>query len=387
MDEKSEKTQTQPHASILDAVLRQHQVDTLEAPIDQRLKALLMVLPDRDREIIESHFGLFNVPFATLEEIGKRFSITRERVRQIERSSIQVLRKSSEFDKHIRPFEDSVVQILETSGGAMEEHQLFREALGLRWTDLGQIPQFLFAELLGRVERIRPNKLERSGWRLKLSSWEFIEQTIGAFEEVMKTAGQPLTEDEFFAAIRGSAYFVRHEAVLTPKVIEAILGLSQSVCKNPFGLWGLSAWPEIVPKRMSDKIYLVMKKTDKPMHFREIARAINEFRFDHKVAHPATIHNELIVNRKYVLIGRGIYALAQWGYEPGVVAEVIAKILDEAQKPLVRQKIVVEVLKRRNVKTATIHLALTDRSKFQKLPTGEYARIPSAANGTQIVSQ
>src|SRR3989344_6275717 len=377
MDEKTEKTQTPPHSSILDAVLRQHQVDTVEAHIDQRLKSLLMVLPDRDREIIESHFGLFNVPFATVEEIGKRFSITRERVRQIERSSIQMLRKSSEFDKHIRPFEDSVAQILETSGGAMEENQLFRESFGMRWTDFGQIPQFLFAELLGRVERIRPNKLVRAGWRLKLSSWEFIEQTIGAFEQVMQAAARPLTEDEFFAAIRSSAYFVQHEAALTPKVIEAILGLSGVLCKNPFGLWGLSAWPEIVPKRMSDKIYLVMKKTDKPMHFREIARAINEFHFDHKVAHPATIHNELIVNRKYVLIGRGIYALKEWGYDPGVVAEVIVDILQKSGKPLTREQIVGEVLKKRQVKIATIHLALTNKDKFQKLSTGEYALLDS----------
>src|SRR3989344_7681734 len=129
----------------------------------------------------------------------------------------------------------------------------------------------------------------------------------------------------------------------------------------------------IGPQRKSDKIYLAMKKVGKPMHFRDIAKSINDFKFDQKIAHPATIHNELIVNRKYVLIGRGIYALKEWGYDPGVVAEVIVDILQKSGKPLTREQIVGEVLKKRQVKIATIHLALTDKNKFQKLSGGEYA--------------
>src|SRR3989338_11377165 len=113
------------HTSILDAVLHQQQALAADMEIDERLRQLLAALPQRDREIIEGHFGLFGAPFATLEEIGHRFSITRERVRQIERSSIAVLRKSKSYDQFIRPFEDGVVQLLEESGGAMGENDLF----------------------------------------------------------------------------------------------------------------------------------------------------------------------------------------------------------------------------------------------------------------------
>ena len=361
------------HTSILDAVLHQQQAHAADMAIDERLRQLLAALPQRDREIIEGHFGLFGVPFATLEEIGHRFLITRERVRQIERASIVSLRKSKGYDQFIKPFEDGVVQLLEESGGAMGENDLFGEIFGKAINKLGNVPQFIFGELLGRLEIIEPSRMTRKGWRLKLSSWEFIEQTLSAFEQIVGKLPGPIAEGDLYSVIERSFYYQEHNNQLSQKVISSFLGLSLRIRKNPFGVWGLAEWPEIVPKRMSDKIYLAMKKVDKPMHFRDIAKSINDFKFDQKIAHPATIHNELIVNRKYVLIGRGIYALKEWGYDPGVVAEVIVDILQKSGKPLTREQIVGEVLKKRQVKIATIHLALTDKNKFQKLPSGEYA--------------
>ena len=368
------------HASILDAVLHQQQAHAADMPIEDRLRQLLVTLPQRDREIIEGHFGLFGAPFATLEEIGHRFSITRERVRQIERSSIAVLRKSKSYDQFIRPFEDGVVQLLEESGGAMGEDDLFAEIFGKAINKLGNVPQFIFGELLGRLEIIEPGRMTRKGWRLKLSSWDFIEQTLLAFERIVGELPGPIAEDDLFSVIEKSPYYQEHNAQLSHKVISSFLGLSLRIRKNPFGVWGLAEWPEIVPKRMSDKIYLAMKKRGLPMHFKDIAKAINEFKFDQKIAHPATIHNELIVNRKYVLIGRGIYALKEWGYDPGVVADVIADILQKTGKPLTREQIVSEVLKKRQVKIATIHLALTNKDKFHKLSTGEYALVNQEQN-------
>lgn len=361
------------HTSIIDAVLHQQQVHIADVAIEERLRALLATLPQRDREIIESHFGLFGAPFATLEEIGNRFSITRERVRQIERTSIALLRKSQAYDQFIKPFEDGVAQFLEESGGAVEESELFNEVFGRSMDKLGNVPQFIFAECLSRVEIIDPGKLVQKGWRLKLSSWEFIEETLLALEEIVKALGKPTEEEALVSAIEKSSYYEARKDKLSRKVIMSLLGLSRRVRKNPFGLWGLAEWPEIVPKKMSDKIYLAMVKVGKPMHFRDIAKTINDLKFDQKIAHPATIHNELIVNKKYVLIGRGIYALREWGYEPGVVADVIVEILKKMGRPLTREQIVEEVLRRRQVKITTIHLALTNKDKFQKLPGGEYA--------------
>ena len=108
------------------------------------------------------------------------------------------------------------------------------------------------------------------------------------------------------------------------------------------------------------------------MHFTEIAKKINETGFDHKKANPATIHNELILDKKYILVGRGIYALAEWGYKPGVVSDVIQEILKEAKLPLSREEIIEKVMAKRLVKRSTIILALMNKNKFKKTATGEY---------------
>jgi len=123
---------------------------------------------------------------------------------------------------------------------------------------------------------------------------------------------------------------------------------------------------------MNDKIYLVMKKQGKPMHFAEIAKAINEAGFDEKKAYPATIHNELILDDKYVLVGRGIYALKEWGYQPGVVADVIESILRKAGGPLTKDEIVSKVLAERMVKKSTIQLALMNKQRFSKVERNKY---------------
>lgn len=108
------------------------------------------------------------------------------------------------------------------------------------------------------------------------------------------------------------------------------------------------------------------------MHFTKIAERINKIHFDSRKAYPPTVHNELILNARYILVGRGIYALKEWGYKPGVVAEVISDILKKAGQPMKRGEIVDSVLKQRLVKKNTIHLALTDQKRFNKLSDGRY---------------
>ena len=119
---------------------------------------------------------------------------------------------------------------------------------------------------------------------------------------------------------------------------------------------------------MKDKIYLVLKKEGKPLHFNDITELINKVKFDRRKAYAPTVHNELILNDDFVLVGRGIYALEEWGYKPGVVSDVLIKILKKSDDPLSRDELVKKVLEQRVVRKNTIHLALTDKAKFKRLP-------------------
>ncbi len=144
------------------------------------------------------------------------------------------------------------------------------------------------------------------------------------------------------------------------------------MAKNPYNEWGLSAWPEITPRGVKDKAYLVTKKHGEPLHFREIAEKINETKFDHKTAYPQTVHNELIKDGRFVLVGRGIYALKEWGYNPGTVLEVIKTILKKNGGTMTRDDIMKEVMKKRKVRRNTIVLNLQNSKYFEKIDAKTY---------------
>ena len=140
------------------------------------------------------------------------------------------------------------------------------------------------------------------------------------------------------------------------------LSISKNIAKNPLGEWGKSKSSNIKTKGVRDYAYLILRKHGSPIHFREVAKLISEvFK---KKAHVATTHNELIKDPRFVLVGRGLYALAEWGYLSGVVKDVIRKII-EKNGPLTKDKIIEKVLKERYVKENTILVNLQNPKYFK----------------------
>ena len=127
------------------------------------------------------------------------------------------------------------------------------------------------------------------------------------------------------------------------------------------------------PKNIRDKIYVILKENGKHMHFNEIAEAIKDSDFKRKDVTTQAIHNELIKDKRFVLIGRGIYALKEWGYEKGTVADIITEVLQEAGEPLHRDEIVKRVLKSRFVKETTILLNLQGKPQFKRVAKATYS--------------
>ncbi len=91
-----------------------------------------------------------------------------------------------------------------------------------------------------------------------------------------------------------------------PQIINH-LTISKRFGIGPYGDMGADSWLHVNPKTVRDRVYLVLEKTDEPLHFREIARLVNEL--SDKERTPATIHNELIKEPKFVLVGRGTYTI------------------------------------------------------------------------------
>ncbi len=362
--------------SILDKVLSSKQVADIENfhPSDL-LGSLLKHLSSKEEEILRRRFGLQNEPKETLEEIGKRYNVTRERVRQIENASIKKLHSLKEFRPLTESTEELIRQILETHGGAMTDDDLFRElfrSLSPSENEIRSV-QFLLHELFyDKFDRVGKTQSLENGWKVKTASLTVLHDTIHEIDRAIAEHSSAVTLHDLLELLRGKEFFQTHPDRLTEEIITSSMELAPNLGHNPYQEYGLASWGTVLPRRMNDKIYLVLKKHGKPMHFTEITNQINATGFDKRKAYPPTVHNELILNKQYVLVGRGIYALKEWGYQPGVVADVLQEILHRASAPMTRDELVAKVLEQRIVKKNTIHLALADKSRFQKLTDGRY---------------
>ena len=366
-------------SSILDKVLSSKQVTDIQNFAPAEIVAnLLKDLTQKESDTLSRRFGLSGLHSDTLEEIGKRFGVTRERVRQIEGAAIQKLKHGRHFAELVHPAEELIRQILETNGGVMtEEHllaDLFRDHAPREHDDVSV--RFLINVMLtDRFDHVDAAEELRPGWKVKAVLLRPLQQTLDAIVRYLDRAQQAMTVDTLLAKLADEPHFREQPDRLNEDKLISYLELSPKTGKNPFEEYGLSAWGSIAPRRMNDKIYLVLKKHGKPMHFTDIAQAINEAGFDRRRAYAPTVHNELILNKHYVLVGRGVYALRDWGYKPGVVADVLADILRGSSKPMKRDELVAKVLEQRQVKKNTIHLALTDRTKFLKHADGAYSLV------------
>lgn len=364
-------------SSILDKIMSEQQVSHLQDfKPDEVLNKLMQSLNEREREVLRRRFALNGGKPETLEVIGRYFRVTRERIRQIQRLATQRLRVLGRSADIVRPLRQVVVEVLEAAGGIAPLTRLQRQLVDMAGGVKAEVVNFLLDELLSDIiERIGGEGTQLvAGWRLRNASLESLQGLIDQAQEIISVNGEVMAGEELAGALAQASLTAPLGGPLPDnEQILNLLELSQQVRRNSFKEWGLAHWETVSPRRMNDKIYLVLKKAGQPLHFREIVRLINEQQFDRKTAYPPTIHNELILDEKYVLVGRGIYALREWGYKPGVVADVIIDNIRQAEHPLTVAEIVAKVLKQRVVKRGTIQLALTNRQRFQKLADGRYA--------------
>ena len=391
--------------SILEKVLLSQEITERQklSPVDICTR-LLKLLANREADVLRLRFGLDGNSAHTLEVIGKRYSITRERVRQIEHQSIQKLKQSKQFKEISEGIFTLVIHNLMQHGGMRRQDVLLNDLLSLSGDSSvdRNCLSFIIEQLLNTaVEEIKSGEI-RPSWKLKEFPSQLFTGTIATIESLLASKGQPVNYDSLLNEFLRSDFCQEHareyqsfilfssspeqeEHAAVERVLRAYLECSLAVQQNPFNEWGMSHWHSIKPKRMSDKIYLVLKKYGNPMHFTEITEQINKTRFDHKVAHAPTVHNELILDKRFVLVGRGIYALQEWGYKPGVVADVIVSVLSRAPNPLTRGEIIDEVLKQRFVKKGTILLALTSRDSFLHLPDGRFTLNKTVSQAPETV--
>jgi hypothetical protein len=330
----------------------------------QVTKKLLTPLQSRTKDVINNRFGLEEAERKTLEAIGQKYGITRERVRQIENFAISTIKKSEAY-KETQPVFDEIRDIVQKLGGVIEEEEL------LQFFSKDEVTQnhiHLYLVIGDHFTKHREDAHFKHRWSVDDKTAEKVHTSI-------KKLYASLPESELVNEEKIVDDFILHLGELEDEynkkeILKSWLALSKLIGKNQLEQWGKSNSPQIKTRGIKDFAYLVLKKNNKPMHFRDVAREINKL-FDKK-AHIATTHNELIKDDRFVLVGRGVYALREWGHTAGVVHEVITEILREKGTAMTKEDIIEAVLKRRSVKPNTILVNLQNEKYFKKNKEGKY---------------
>ena len=331
-------------------------------------KALLFLTNPRVREVIERRFGLKTGKTETLESIGKNYGITRERVRQIEDNGLKIL-KSEKVCSLLGPVFESLNDFFSEHGNLVGEEYLYNSLIrgGEPNSLRGQL--YLVLTLGEPYQRVLNDERFHPYWTTDLSARGKAEKIVDFLIDEFNKRKSVLRENEVLDLLSQ-----KHTDV-PQKMLCVVLEISKEINKNIFNEMGLNHWSEISPQGVKDRAYLVLKKEGKPLHFTEITELINKLKLSSRTAYTQTVHNELIKDPRFVLTGRGTYALTDWGYQPGTVEDVIARILKENNKPMAREEILQAVLGQRQVKPTTILLNLQRSPKTKKLEDGKYTLV------------
>ena len=308
---------------------------------------LIKDLKEKEKIVISRRFGFGGKERETLERIGKDFGVSRERIRQIQEVAINKVKNKIKDNKEVGEIFKRIVNYLEKFGGARKEATLLEELAPKEKNEL-----FFLMHLSSEFKRFPEEKEFWSFWVKEEKIGNKVKEVINKAISLLRQSKKPLSFEEFNLS-------------LAKEIIESYFEISKNIGKTKSGLFGLMIWPEVNPKRIKDKAYLVLKEIGQPLHFKKIAELIPG-------ANVHTVHNELIKDPRFVLIGRGIYALAEWGYIPGQVKDIIFKILKEEGRPLTKEEIIEKVLKQRVVKKTTILMNLNNSKHFIRDEAGKY---------------
>ncbi len=329
--------------------------------IEQVVNDILSTIDrEREREIVSRRFGLFDRK-ETLEQIGELLGITRERVRQLEKAVVTKLKSTNKDLPHISAVQTLFTTELESMGGAARVSELSSKVTTEN-TRIDQARVSFLSQLCTSLVVLDENDhFFLSVGIAKLHDEKKMKDQVAKVIEAIKKIGEPTTVDAIAAAVKDA-----------DKAHVAALASTSKHLATLNGRWGLVKWPMVNPKNIRDKIYVILHENGKPLHFNEIAKAIKDSDFKRKDVTTQAIHNELIKDSRFVLIGRGIYALKEWGYSKGTVADIITDVLKKAGEPLHRDEIVKRVLKSRQVKETTILLNLQGKAQFKRVAKATY---------------
>jgi len=337
--------------------------------LSEIIEDIFLILTNKEKDVIVQRFSLDNKPRRTLESIGQQFSVTRERVRQIEKIALNKLKRTVQTTR-LNAINEIAGRVIAENGGVLLENKLVSAILNEieSANDVDSHIIKLALSINASIEKSEKTNLISPFWKSKELDLSLINSIISTGIKILKKKADVMQDSKVVVQIRQ----LMEESLKnhSDAIIVSSLEVDKRV-KRVEGGFGLMSWRHINPRSIRDKAYIVLKKEKKPLHFVEIANKIAESGFDKKVVTTQAVHNELIRYEQFVLVGRGLYALKEFGYEKGTVADIIEGLLKK-KSPMTKQEIIEGVLKQRHVKKGTISLNLQKNSQFVRVGRAVY---------------
>lgn len=317
---------------------------------------------DRAIVMIADRFGFGKKDSKTLGEIGDKYGITRERVRQIIKEAVNKAKQKAQKDDLFRKAEEKIKFTINKKHGIISREELVRmlaeDEKEENFIDFVLHCSDSFNLIYDEEEMEEAVAHDKFDFNL----WKGVKEKA---KEILHLKKEALHPDHFYDE------FLKKHPDLEREAFFSFLSVSREIKKGFFEKWGIVHWREITPKGVKEKAHLIIKEHKKPLHFRDVAKLIDKYKLNKRKTHPQTVHNELIKDDKFVLVGRGTYALKEWGYQKGTVKDVITEILNESPTPLHQDEIIEKVLSVRDVKKTTIIINLNNF--FQKVDKQKYS--------------
>ncbi|MFH0891002.1 MAG: sigma factor-like helix-turn-helix DNA-binding protein [Candidatus Liptonbacteria bacterium] len=328
---------------------------------------LLSELNERQREVLTGRFGLGKSGrMETLAALGARYRVTRERVRQIEASALLLLKKHIAQNSGWQEILERGKKELKEVGGVLETGELLK-ILREYVEDLNQNQLALILESSRSFFFYPEDKEHWHFYALDKNSYKNATALVEKWISLLRSRKEHVLAGKYENL--WNEFVAKRE--MKPHHAHNHVSISKKIHRNPYGDVGLTEWSEILPRTIRERVYLILRKKKEPMHFRNITKAINEIFKNRSQASAPTVHNELIKDERFVLVGRGIYALREHGYEPGTAKEVIARILKQ-QGSLRPKDVILAVQKERFFKPNTVLVNLQNRNYFIRKKDGTY---------------
>lgn len=319
--------------------------------------------PKKSGDILKRRFGIVHNGPSTLSEIGEMYGITRERVRQIVNDSLRRIRSYPQ-NISLKEAEEKIIFTINQNNGIITVESLIKALSNGQEQEKNSI--YFFGALSSNIFSIEEKGVIKKSWTVHRDIADKLKEVDSVARSFFKKERVLLSDEDLVDKILEQYLESERKFIVSRQQILSFVGTLERIKKNKLGKWGMARWKEIHLKGTRERVYMALKEKGEPMHFSNIAKLIDFYQLGKRKAHPQTVHNELIKDERFVLVGRGIYALKEWGYAHGTVRDVLEKILRDNQQSLSHEEILRQVLKMRKVKPSTVMINLNNSRFFVK---------------------